>query len=774
MKRLLCFFCLVVSLQALKVDISYGKEKNTPFSTITLTNQEAFGCEYITKEGQQSSFVQCVIDSVPENGFLPFDTNFFEFSYQMIDKKFTLMIKAKKNQKLFFIPDGVQDSGFFGGNRGKKSKTWQIIGYEKEIPFLSSARPRGINFPITITGPKYSYMSEIDVDKKPIVSSLGTDYAEYLKIKDFVETGSYRPALNAIANAFKKYPNTPFAKDLLFFQIKALYHLKRYDSVIDYGDNWIKHYASDIGVPEILYILGKTYTHLKFPTESMYYYRRVIDEYPEDRFTPLAKMKIADYLAQGTNIGLARVYFSQAYQETKNIDDAVEIAIEWAEFEIQNKHPQDAQELLEKILKANPKFFVHEQDKTIRLLAFLSENNMYKAASMIAQYFSDHINKDEVSHEKVLFLLGIYYEKSQQFDKAHEANLKYLKFYENLPGAKDVVLRDDSLLFKVSGSDKEKIERYDYILKKYSGSEQAQKAAILKAELLIQQKAYQDVLKMKNILPKDNKLYNQALALLVNQDLENNSCAFVSQYLAELVDFEYIDNKMKVFDCLYALHFNLKASDLAQSQMQDKNSKDYLPWLYRYAKNLYKLGKYQDSILAAKDVLSIAKSKNEKQYNDILFTLFNDLMRSNSAEAIKVYGQLEEEFGNDKRMMQVYFDLLNQKSDINASKLIYATKLYELQKQHQTKDFTPFVEFALIESLKQNNDLKAAYEVASKLANEEIKNNDKQKALYVKADLEIKMGDKKKAAETLKQCVDVKDATSWKTLCEQSKDLLKE
>ena len=55
-----------------------------------------------------------------------------------------------------------------------------------------------------------------------------------------------------------------FAKDLLFFQIKALYNLELYDNVIENANAWIKAYSSDDDIPEMLYMLGNTYGNIHF------------------------------------------------------------------------------------------------------------------------------------------------------------------------------------------------------------------------------------------------------------------------------------------------------------------------------------------------------------------------------------------------------------------------------------------------------------------------------------------------------------------------------
>ncbi|CBG40650.1 tetratricopeptide repeat protein [Helicobacter mustelae] len=774
MRKIACFFFLMVWAHALKVDITYGREQNSPFSIITLTHAKPFACQTLSREDYSSDIIECIIKETPEAGFLPFDTNFFEVSYEMVDQKFHLIIKSKKHQRLLFIPDDIQDSGFFVQRRDKFSRTWQIVGYEKKLPFLSEKKPLGINFPISLSRQKYPFVGEIGVDKNPMNTNLGADYAEYLKVKDLVDSQSYRAALNNIANAFKKYPKTLFAKDFLFFQIKALYHLKRYDSAIDYANAWLKNYSSDTSVPEMLYLVANSYARLRFPSESNYYYRRIIDEYPGNRFAALSKIKIANMFAGGSNVGLARLYYSQAYQEAKNLNDAVDIAMEWALFEIQSNSLANARDLFEKSFHANPKYFTEHQDQTLNLLGVLKEHKMDDIAAKIAQYFVDHINKQEANYEKVLFLLGELYEGAGQFDRAHVANLAYLKEYDGLVGAKEVQRRDDNLLFELSGSAKEKLDRYDVILQKYPSTPEAKKAAHLKAELLLKEKDYLAVLAMKDLLKQDKGPYNSALSALINQDMQENRCAIAAQYLGEISDFSEIKDKLKTFDCLYELNLNAKANLLAKSQIQDKNSKDYLPWLYRYAKNLYKLGKYQDSILASRDVLAIARAENAKQYEDILFTLFDALALSNLPEATNIYGSLEQNFPNDPRMLSVYFALLNQKDIINSAKLVYATKLYDLQKSLHSSDYSPFVDFMLIDALKQGGDNARAYEVATKLIAQKLSDPNKQRALYIKADLEIKQGKKKQASATLKQCTDIAEQSSWKTLCAQSKDLLKE
>ncbi|WP_104696789.1 DUF7494 domain-containing protein [Helicobacter sp. 'house sparrow 1'] len=381
MRQIILFFFLILSLKALNLDVSYGKNQNKLFSIITLKNDISFKCEQI-EDNIDKNHIRCEIDAIPENGFLPFETNFFKISYKMEQGVFALLIYPKKKLQLFYIPDNIQNTNLFLGIAKTLSKTWQIVGFEDEVPFLSKKHHNGINFPISFDRVKFDYVDEIDIDKKPLVSNVGADYTDYLKVKDLMEQKYYKVALKTIDTAFRKFPNTFFAKDLLFYQIKALYELNLFDSVLENAPDWVRSYPTDINVPEVLYIIGNTYTKINFPSEASNFYKRIIDEYPENRFAPLAKMEIAKNLAQEASFGLARIYFSQAYQEAKDLDSVTIIALNWAFFEIETNHPQNARDLIEKILQSNPKYFVSHPEQTRNTIAFLTEKK-YMIALLI-------------------------------------------------------------------------------------------------------------------------------------------------------------------------------------------------------------------------------------------------------------------------------------------------------------------------------------------------------------------------------------------------------
>lgn len=764
------FLCVSVS-NALELNISYGKQGDQGFSIITLKSAEDFPCETIYQNARSYAYVQCHISKIPENGFLPFNTEFFNISYEMQNHSFVLSIHPTKKIKLFYIPDSIQETQFFSEVKREKSKVWQIIGYDAEVPFLSpETKAQGINFPIRMKVGQYDLIGEINVDKNPLKVVTSPDYADYLATKDLMNNHDYRAALDRIAQTFKKYPNTFFAKDLLFFQIKALYHLGLYDNVVENGSAWVKAYASDGDVPEMLYILGNTYKEMHFGTEANHYYQRVIEQYPKSRFMPLAKMRLAKVFLSDNDIGMARIYFSQAYEEAKDLDSVTEIALQWAFFEIRTRNPENARELLRKILEKNPAYFTDHPKITKDTVAYLSDNKFYNSAALIAQYYFEHTNEDDSFHEPMGFILGGLYAKAGDFDAAHKSNQAYIKEYENFPKAKQIQKQDDELLFKVSGDDETKLERYDYIANKYPNTPESKEADKLKAELLIGLKRYPEALAIQGLQQDQPKLYDEALLGVINQNIEKNQCDTTNQYLINLHDFEHIQSPKKAFECLYNAKLYAQASALTKSQLKDPSDPEYLFWLYERAKVLNALDKYVDSTIASNDVLSIAKSKNITDYDDILFTLFDNLTHTDKRGARELYGRLESKFKDDPRMMKVYAWLLNDDKLDPTTSAIYAKNLLELQDSTKSSDYTPFVEFKLISAYEGLQQREQALEVADKLTTKQLSPQDMQKALYLKASLEIAL--KKDAKDTLDRCVKIDANSSWKELCKQSQGLI--
>ncbi|WRG42456.1 tetratricopeptide repeat protein [Helicobacter pylori] len=781
------------SLNALSLTLTQGKEGGEDFSVLTLRHNKSFSCSYVNEKppsGIEASLsimhakrpIECVIDSIPKEGFTPLENAFFNITYSMRQQQFILHIKPKVMRRLTFFSfdrDYKKAIPLFVEN-DPKAKMWQIIGYDQKIPFLSEKdnAQKGLNFPITIKDAQTPIIQELDVNNKPLLTTKGYDLNAYLEAKKQMDSQAYFDALRTISRAFKNYPQTIFKKDLYLLEIIALGKLGIKKSLlIDIGTQWIKNYPTDPNIPEALYYVAKALDENNNYKQAVRYYKRILLEYKNSRYAPLAQMHLAIEAAEASDLSSASMLFKEAFSNAKDKESASEIALNWAEAEINYQNFNNAKYLIDKVVQSNPDYLSMHSELALELLKLLKKNQMNESAIEIAQLL---LNQDDdlKAKEQALYDLGALYARIKDFKNAHLYNLRYLQDHAELERASVVRARDEKALFSMEGNTQEKIAHYDKIIQNFPNSNEAQKALELKAQLLFDNKRYAEVLGMQKNLPKDSPLIQKTLNILAKTPLENHRCKEALKYLSQITAFEFNpQEEIQAFDCLYFASLKEKAQIIALNALKvAKTPSEKLVWLYRLGRNYYRLGDFKNSTLASKDALILAQSLNKKEFYDIAFVLFSDYMQNNERElALNLYAFLEKHFKDDKRMALVYFKLLENEKDPKSVK-IYATSLLKLQDACKDYSYTPFGEFALIDAYRVTKDYLKALEALDKLLNRKLSLEDHQKALYLQSSLLDLTNQKAKSKASLEKCVQLKQkdqTNAWQNLCEQGLNLFK-
>ncbi|WP_025448711.1 tetratricopeptide repeat protein [Helicobacter pylori] len=781
------------SLNALSLTLTQGKEGGEDFSVLTLRHNKAFSCFYTNEKppsGIEASLsiihakrpIECVIDSIPKEGFTPLENAFFNITYSMHEQQFILHIKPKVMRRLTlfsFDRDYKKAIPLFVENDAK-AKMWQIIGYDQKIPFLSEKdnAQKGLNFPIIIKDAQTPIIQELDVNNKPLLTTKGYDLNAYLEAKKQMDSQAYFDALRTISRAFKNYPQTIFKKDLYLLEIIALGKLGIKKSLlIDIGTQWIKNYPTDPNIPEALYYVAKALDENNNYKQAVRYYKRILLEYKNSRYAPLAQMHLAIEAAEASDLSSASMLFKGAFSNAKDKESASEIALNWAEAEINYQNFNNAKYLIDKVVQSNPDYLSMHSELALELLKLLKKNQMNESAIEIAQLLLNQ-DDDVKAKEQALYDLGALYARIKDFKNAHLYNLRYLQDHAELERASVVRARDEKALFSMEGNTQEKIAHYDKIIQNFPNSNEAQKALELKAQLLFDNKHYAEVLGMQKNLPKDSPLIQKTLNILAKTPLENNRCEEALKYLSQITAFEFSPKEeIQAFDCLYFASLKEKAQIIALNALKAaKTPIEKLVWLYRLGRNYYRLGDFKNSTLASKDALILAQSLNKKEFYDIAFVLFSDYMQNNERElALNLYAFLEKYFKDDKRMALVYFKLLENEKDPKSVK-IYATSLLKLQDAYKDYSYTPFGEFALIDAYRVTKDYLKALEALDKLLNRRLSLEDHQKALYLQSSLLDLTNQKAKSKASLEKCVQLKQkdqTNAWQNLCEQGLNLFK-
>ncbi|MGL2578272.1 DUF7494 domain-containing protein [Helicobacter pylori] len=781
------------SLNALSLTLTQGKEEGEDFSVLTLRHNKAFSCSYANEKppsGIEASLsimhakrpIECVIDSIPKEGFTPLENAFFNITYSMRQQQFILHIKPKVMRRLTlfsFDRDYKKAIPLFVEN-DPKAKMWQIIGYDQKIPFLSKKdnAQKGLNFPITIKDAQTPIIQELDVNNKPLLTTKGYDLNAYLEAKKQMDSQAYFDALRTISRAFKNYPQTIFKKDLYLLEIIALGKLGIKKSLlIDIGTQWIKNYPTDPNIPEALYYVAKALDENNNYKQAVRYYKRILLEYKNSRYAPLAQMHLAIEAAEASDLSSASMLFKEAFSNAKDKESASEIALNWAEAEINYQNFNNAKYLIDKVVQSNPDYLSMHSELALELLKLLKKNQMNESAIEIAQLLLNQ-DDDVKAKEQALYDLGALYARIKDFKNAHLYNLRYLQDHAELERASVVRARDEKALFSMEGNTQEKIAHYDKIIQNFPNSNEALKALELKAQLLFDNKRYAEVLGMQKNLPKDSPLIQKTLNILAKTPLEDHRCKEALKYLSQITTFEFNPKEeIQAFDCLYFASLKEKAQIIALNALKAaKTPSEKLVWLYRLGRNYYRLGDFKNSTLASKDALILAQSLNQKEFYDIAFVLFSDYMQNNERElALNLYAFLEKHFKDDKRMALVYFKLLENEKDPKSVK-IYATSLLKLQDAYKDYSYTPFGEFALIDAYRVTKDYLKALKALDKLLNRRLSLEDHQKALYLQSSLLDLTNQKAKSKASLEKCVQLKQkdqTNAWQNLCEQGLNLFK-
>lgn len=778
MRKIIILLTSFFYLQALEIQVNFGKEKGEDFAVLNLMHESPFSCQEQIDAYNVVQSIECVIKQLPTNNFVPTNTAFFQLKTQVINNQFHLFIEPKYKMKLFNTFADLKKTKAIPKERSKESKYWQIIGYIDIIPFLSNKSSNGLNFPINIPSVEDLHLGQLDLNLKPLFYEEGEDFKKLKEIRLLAAQQKEDEVLYEVNNALKSYPDSIFKKDFLFYKIQALPYSSDEDSIattIILALDWIKAYPTDRLIPEVLYILANAYIKNQANAEANYYYRRIINEYPNTDWMALAKMQLAKNFAPKKLFKVSSNLFIEAYREAKTPQVANQIAVEWGLYNLAQKDTQKAQEIIESILKNDKPYFIRNLQQSSNLLQALASAKLYGLAANIGSYIINTLPPQDEKLEDLTDKVGEWYELSNHEQEALKYNQKFLSTYPDSKAYQKVALRNDRLLFKLDQklSPEERIKNYDNIIAKYPDTPEQKQAYLFKAQALFELHKYQDILSMREQIA-DSEILEKTKKELLLQSLQQKDCKKTPLYLIQDISSLTQDQKLALFDCLYQSSHYKQAQEIATIELDKaKEAQEKLPWLYRSSKSLKELGEFVDSRLAGEDTLKLAQALEKPEFYDIIFTLFDDLKQLNlKAEAQKTALFAQTHFAKDIRILKIWDTLMQwayQNQEFN-SVLIYANDILALQKQLKVTDYTPYVDFILIEALSKNNELQKAKEHLALLLQGSLSPQDKQRTLYMQGSLLKAMGED--AQDSFVQCTNIQENTNWKNLCEKSLQLI--
>jgi len=314
-------------------------------------------------------------------------------------------------------------------------------------------------------------------------------------------------------------------------------------------------------------------------------------------------------------------------------------------------------------------------------------------------------------------------------------------------------------------------------MKNYSDDPIYKKALLEKVKLLYKNKEYEQILKLSDKLKDINqtKYIDKSAQKLVYNYLNNKMCSDA----INIVDrFKVSISPKKLYDladCYYQYARYKDSLTLAKKIIQSQDATDNYKWYFLAIRSASKL---RDWTTAIKLYVDLLKLENVKIQKDIYYDVFYSYLGLKYVDkALEIVNILENEFGYDPKLLDVYYELVKyyKSKKIDLSLVLYGKKLLKLQKHLKVQTYSPIVDILVIKSLKNLNKYKEALSFfADAYLSKNINDTQKAQLLYLAGELSLKMKNKKQAKEFFTKCgTDVK-SKMWQRLCSESLKLIEE
>lgn len=756
----------MANLFALNIEIDYGIEHNKRFSILTLKYDSPFPCVESRDINDNITLIECRIDKPPSASFPKQSLEFFDIYTEIKNRKFHLFIKANisanKKIRLFANAFDLKSEIAIPKERPKDSRVWQIIGFEGEIPFLSGKSYNGLNFPIHIPNSALPSIAELNIDASPLIFEEGADLGAFLNLQSYYQNKQDAETIAAADNILNNYPNSIFARDALLYKIRAMSRTTQVpDDAINIAKAWIKAYPTDTNVPEVLYIIAKNYAKLRIFNESRYYYNRILEEFEDSKYAQYALVGMAHNLATNGDRRQPPTLYARAYESAKDLDTASFVALNWAQWALKNDDKKGAENLISKVVSANPNYFLAHIDSSTAQLALWAENGLYALSAKAGESMLKKLTNDNFK-EKLMLNVGNWYELASMPSDAYRVYSEFLQLFANesdeIPTIKK---RSDNLLFLLDEGDMEKqITQYDYIIATYPNSDNAKLAYQKKAQNLLALGRYKEVLELKPHLEENSEIVKNAYIAIIEN---SKDCAEMISYYNE--SRVITNNARELFECLFNASLFELARGLSSEMLPNASGESKILWLYNEARVNYALNDYNRAASASRDVMGVTKDFAQKlNAGEMLFFSLVNLGRKN--EAISVFNELVKIAPQNRALIPMTKEMLsfalNDGDNIAVEK--YAKDLIALQKRHKTYEFSPFAELSYADVLFSDNRFSEMLKVLTNLHN--ANNAESQKAHYLRGSAYYELGNNAKAKAEFQQCIKLNG--DFKGLCEEA------
>jgi len=768
-------------LFSLTLSVNVGRDEGENFSTIHIKEDIPFRCVEEKDDFDEIKQVQCVFPREPKEKFEAMETNFFKIDSFTKKGKYYIRIYPVQKLKLFPIAYTLYEQGnIYPFSQTKSSKHWTLVGYENRLPLISPEKtpPLGINFPIDMAEVKMPSVGALDISGRPIKLDKVNDVSAYMRIKSEYESGNYDRLAKNVDSLLKRFPQTIFKAELLLYKMRGYHHTNENEELLKISKEFIREYSDDENMAEVLAYTANAYSGVGMQSDAGYFYERLFKEYPRSKFASLGMIYLGDQYISSGKQKPAENYFEKALYNTSDIEIASMAAVRLAKLSLDKGDLKRSAELYSKIVEGNSKYLLHDLHKNYDMARALANRGDKQVAVDILKGMTEHLPQADDMYEEMVKDIGIWLSEIGDKPAAHKALKRYQELYGDSEYTAEVQEALDSLFYAPDDANATALlAEYQGLEEKYANQEIGQKASLEKARLYFKEKQYQSVLDMQGSGVENEVGYfdlekesAQALALVT---LEKGECAKAIELSNEynLTLEKKFDESL--YDCSFKTGNYTMAKKTASNHLKDKEKR--LLWLYRYAKTLNKLGKYEELTKVAGDVITLSSLEKSSEYDDILHDTFYAYERlKNTQEMIATIKELEKRRGLQYDDIELYVSMVKLGLKVRDDIIIqtYATKVMNLQEKTKSYSQSPFVEFAALQVLKAQKKEKEQLSLLNELVKRELNDKEKSRAQYMLGSLLMKDNKTKEAKAAFETSIQADEKSAWASLSKDALELM--
>ena len=791
MKYLALILLISAQLFGLNIYLNSAKESGLPYAILHIIDNDSIKCQTLSLAYDKKSYI-CEFDKIIKNPIEEKRLRLVDIDFLEKSKKFYIKIDPKYSSKLFSLNEKLyKTKEVMDEKKSTKSKHWVVLLYKKP-PFGGGQESEGINFPITYDKYLLPSIGSVDLNGAPISYVKSKDINYYLDIQQEFKDKDYEDVIKDVDRTLKQYPKSIFKSDLLLYKLKSMDKgiekniepiSDKYtnDDVIKLAKSWLRAFSSNDNIPQVLLILVKSYLRSDSSSDTNYFLDILITEHKDSPYTKKAILYFADSIYKKNDKNRAMKLYEDVLYSAKDLDIASLAAIKLAKSNINLGKVKKAKEYLQKVLQANKNYLLKDRDATKKLAAKLAKNGLDKIAATINDLLLSHLDKGEVDERELLLKqAGDWYAKAGDISRAYARYQTYQKLYKDGVYIDEVNRAVDRLFFKMKDTNETKLLKYyDLLISKYN-NDIKDKAIIEKAKLLLKQKRYKSILKMKKMLKSAedsnstvaNSLIEKASIMLIDGYVKKQECQNAVGLIEEnKIKPEELSDKDGVFDCFIMTSRYKKAMNLAKDELKSKKLDKNFKWLQNLILSEYKLHKYSKVLELKSDLYNLSALLKKPIKISIYRILFNSMMKQKEFnQALSVVQKIEKLAPKDVKNIDIYYQIVEYANSMRNDILLmqYAKKIIDLQKLYKIDDYSPKIDFYYIDSLKRLSKIKEAKKATQRLLKLKLKESDKSRVLYELGELSLKLKEPKEAKKWFQKCSKAKTKDSWSSLCTES------